>query len=313
MHRLLMMIAMCLGSLAVAGAETFPLISARQVATPPTIDGRLDEACWSGEEATAPFVAIGGAAVPFTTRGRLCWDADYLYIGLTCPEPDMALLRPRLQQGKLSPMEESIEIFLDASHDHHSYLQFRIGLQGERDTSRGTNRDFALDAHWRGAAHLGEDGWTAEAAIPFRLLEARPTPDALWGLNLNRQRVVTQAGMWTCWSDTKGGFHSPSRFGHLVFAPYAEWLTAHYRQHLAVVEEDAQQLRARYPHSTAGHADQTDGVLAQWQAFFARVQAADLPTGDACLPLYADGEKLVTASNALIDALRLAILKGGFR
>ena len=54
-----------------------------------TIDGNLTEQAWRDAEAI-PFHVPVTHAIPHTlARGRLCWDANYLYVAFESPDEDM--------------------------------------------------------------------------------------------------------------------------------------------------------------------------------------------------------------------------------
>ncbi|MBI3920744.1 MAG: hypothetical protein HY318_04935 [Armatimonadetes bacterium] len=313
MKRLLLLVAGLLiaGHVGNASASDSSLVySASKVAQPPTIDGKLDEECWQSAEQTGPFVKIGGSNSPVETRGRLCWDEGRLYIALVCGEPRMDTLRERLQRGPVAPTEESIEIFIDSDYDQFTYLQFRVGVQGERDTHRGNDMDDSLTARWRGAAAVNADNWTVEAAIPFALLGRKPSPRALWGLNLNRQRCLEPQVLWTCWSDTQGGFHSPSRFGHLVFTGYADWLQNYYGGRAADTLEELMDLMAKHH---LRYDSETRAALERLLEDFKRDVTAQNPTtASQCSPLCTSGETLLKQFKDALAGLRLEVIRNEF-
>lgn len=303
------LIAMC----AVAQAqEPFLVYAARRTPVPPALDGRLDEACWRSAEQTPPFVMIGGGPAPVETRGRLCWDARALYLAIVCHEPLMATLTDRLQRGLVAPMEESVEVFIDSDYDQFTYLQFRVGVQGERDTHRGNDPEDRLTSGWQAAVSREADHWTVEAAVPFALLAAKPSQGALWGLNLNRQRCLKPDGMWTCWSDTKGGFHSPARFGHLVFDGYARWLPSHFGVQARETGDELTKLARRYPQGASSAGDQLPALDREFADFSAAVVAARPSVGAECSALYARGQSVAAKYEEALSRLRSAVIARGF-
>ena len=303
------LIAMCAAAQA---PEPFLAYAARKTPVPPVLDGRLDEACWRSAEQTTPFVMIGGGPAPVETRGRLCWDAHFLYLAIVCPEPQMATLTDRLKRGLVAPMEESVEIFIDSDYDQFTYLQFRVGVQRERDTHRGNDPEDRLTFGWQAAVSRTADHWTVEAAIPFALLAARPSQGALWGLNFNRQRCLKPEGMWTCWSDTKGGFHSPARFGHLVFDGYARWLLSYFGAQVREAGDEVTKLARRYPRGASSAGDQLPALDREFADFSAAVVAARPSVGAECSALYARGQSVVAKHEEALARLRLAVIARGF-
>ena len=231
-----------------AAEEPWLVYAATKTETPPVVDGRLDDPCWQGIERTRPMTCIGGAAAPVATTGMACWDDKNLYLGLICPEPQMAAIRQKKAEGRLRPFDESLEIFLDAAHDYFTCHQFRVDIVGNRDTYQVTDRNKSLDDRWTGAAAQEKDRWTVELAIPWKLVASgRPDETTVWGLNLNRNRSAGSEGGWTCWSDTKGPFNSPSRFGNLVFFPYPVFLQSYFSAAFRSGYDEMEQLNRRSP------------------------------------------------------------------
>ena len=58
----------------------------------------------------------------------------------------------------------------------------------------------------------------AGASIDASALGRVPEPGAAWGFNMNRERPSSDPREYQCWSNTGGAFHTPERFGRIVFA-----------------------------------------------------------------------------------------------
>lgn len=292
--------------------EPFLVYCAGRAAETPVIDGKLTESCWQKAEETAPFVRIGGSPAPCETRGRVCWDDEHLYVAIVCPEPLMPAIQERRRARAMGFMEESTEIFVDSDYDRITYLQFRVGIQGERDTHRGNDPDDGLTDQWRGAAAIGNDAWTVEVALPFGLLGARPAPGAVWGLNLNRQRCVNPDGMYTCWSDTKGGFHSPDRFGRLLSQPFPAWLPDYCDQHAEALLGEMTAITRSYPFcqtAAAARRQALDEHRRHWrQQVTGRADSADQRA-----PLFADAQKLIAGYEESLATLRREVISRQFQ
>ncbi len=295
-----------------AAEEAVPFYAALRTSSSPVIDGILNDTCWRKAELTRSFVAIGGKEVRVKTRGMLSWDKKNLYIAFTCEEPLMEVLKERIKEGDISPFEESVEIFIDSNDDRSTYLQFRVGILGEKDSRRGYEIDRELNGKWSAAVSLNKDSWTVEAAIPFAVLGAEPLPRALWGLNLNRQRMIEVKGKWTCWSDTKGGFHSPARFGHLIFSNYSAWLNAYFGSQIDGLIREIKSLGRDYPKLTAPFQDTLAQDKKDYRDFLRKVSAANIDSGDKCTPFYNEGKSVVGKYEDAFSRLQLAVVQGEF-
>lgn len=295
-------------------AGDLPFYAALHTRETPRVDGVLDEPCWQRAEQTAPFAQIGGAAAEVPSRALACWDEGNLYVAFICSEPLMADLQARIGRGEIQPFDESIEVFLDPAHDRYSYLQLRVDVLGNRDTHRRNDPAVEVDCQWTGAAGHGVDAWTVEMAVPFAMLGPRPGADTLWSFNVNRQRMAHRGPVqWTCWSDTRGGFHSPSRFGHLVFTGYQAWLRFHFRSRLDAVEGQMGDLALRFPEVGEALSAQLR-QLDQRQAAFLEQAAADEFGGEEdCRSLFDRGEALLAEYGQALDEMRLVVIRDVLR
>ncbi len=176
------------------GAERAPRRArATRAATPPGIDGRLDEALWQSAEPIGELVQVepvAGVAPSETSDVRILYDADFLYVGLRFfdrePEKIIASTRERDQQ---LDADDRFKLVLDTFHDHRSAFYFVMNSAGSKsdalinDNGRDFNRRW--DGIWYGAARADELGWSAELAIPFKTLSFR-ADGGVWGFNLER-------------------------------------------------------------------------------------------------------------------------------
>ena len=100
--------------------------TAYRVQTPPTIDGKLDEACWQQAPRSPSFRdLISGEATPYDTRAAVVWDEQFLYIGYWIEEPDV---RAHLTERDAPIYKDNdVELFI-AGQD--AYYEFEINALG---------------------------------------------------------------------------------------------------------------------------------------------------------------------------------------
>ena len=184
----------------------------------PVLDGKLDDAVWQQAPLVSGFTVLDtDKLVSPQTSFRLLWDDKHLYLGVRCDEPQM---------GKVSLMRyahdehavfghETVELFVDPNHTHDLYYQLAFTVtgslyDGEREAT-----------FWNSGAkvktHLGGTFWSAEVAVPWEPLKARPEPGKVVGFNVNRDHNVGEKAYAT-WARVQGGFHDPVRFAHLVLS-----------------------------------------------------------------------------------------------
>ena len=202
------------------------LISIPQVTVPmtssaPVIDGRLDDPAWQrAAKVTLDYTNLGAAASQ-PTEMYLAYDTENLYIAFRCCERELSKIKAEVAEHD-GPVfyEDSVEIFLDIRADSRDYYEFAINARAAKyDAHTG---DAGFDPAWQAAAGREQDAWTAEMSVPFSAFKLSCSPaGGIWRVNFCRNRAVMQSGSdaeHLCWSPTYGSFHTPIRFGKLVFA-----------------------------------------------------------------------------------------------
>jgi len=296
-----------------APAGTLRIHSATRVKKPPRIDGQLTEPCWrKGDWAERFACVITKSGKPdAATRARFLFDGKNLYVGIECREPSMAALRERIAAGPPGRFADEAEVFLEEDRGSGDYHQFMVDSDGSR--YEGHRYDGDWTCKWQSAVRLGPDRYTVEIAIPFSSLGASaPGPGTAWGMNVCRGRSVAEPSELSCWSDTRGGFHAPNRFGLLIFAPYAEWLAGHLDEASRPLLAEMQKLCRQYPRSSATVAERVSRAGALPDRFRAELPAA-IETEEAALKWYGRADALFDELGGLLQKLRLAIIAGEFR
>ena len=150
--------------------------------------------------------------------------------------------------------------------------------------------------------------------MPFAMLESEPGVTTLWSFNVNRQRLAHGGPVqWTCWSDTKGGFHSPSRFGCLVFTEYRAWLRFHFRGRIDGEEQRMGRLALRFPEVGDQLLAELKRLDQEQAAFFERLSARQFRGEQDCRALFDQGTALVNRYGQSLGEMRLTVLRDVLR
>ncbi len=232
-------LGLCIQGCTCEGPRTdIPVYRAPRASSPPTIDGRLDDAAWRDAPSTQPFVntMTGDPAGP-RTSAKITWDAENLYVAF---EVEDDFLKSELSGHDPHLWEQdTVEIMVDPDGDGRNYFELQLSPTEQvfdtRYDSRRVPQPFGhtdWDSGMRGATVVrgtvnddGDDeGYTAELAIPWSAFYAGSPPAnppaagdtwrvALYVLDARRQG---QGGVG--WSPPLvGDFHVPERFGRVVF------------------------------------------------------------------------------------------------
>jgi len=182
----------------------------RKAATPPVIDGTLDEPGWQVAAWTTDFVDIEGAAKPkprFRTRVKMLWDDKFLYLAAELEEPHVwATLT---NHDSVIFHDPDFEVFIDPTGHTQPYYELEINAMN-------TTWDLRLDKPYQdngkaadaweiagaksavridGTLNQPDDsdkGWTVELAFPWTAFAERtrlanpPKEGEQWRINFSR-------------------------------------------------------------------------------------------------------------------------------
>ena len=163
-----------------------------RTATPPTIDGLLNDPVWRN----APFIEDMHQFRPADhveptqkTTVYLLYDDDYLYVAGRMWDTNPEEIRARsLAQGQSVRWDDTLDIIIDPFNNNRTGYEFQVNPNAVRsdamfETATRINRDW--EGIWHAVSNIDSEGWTTEVAIPFKTLNFDPqNPD--WGFTLER-------------------------------------------------------------------------------------------------------------------------------
>lgn len=211
-----------------------PSYAASRAASPPAIDGRLDDAVWRGAAVTERFVhTMSGERADPGSTARIAWDDDALYVAFEVEDDwlrcDLSGHDPHLWE------QDTVEIMVDPDGDGRSYFEMQLSPTDQvfdtRYASRRVPQPFGItswDSGLRGAASVrgtvnddgADEGYVAELAIPWSAFTGHPPPRAgdEWRVALYVLDVRPDGWRGVGWSPPLvGDFHVPDRFGRVRF------------------------------------------------------------------------------------------------
>jgi len=173
----------------VAGNTVRPV----RIDEPPDIDGRLDEAWWSGIDPVTDFRQLdpnAGAPITERTEVRIAYDDEFLYFGVRAfdSEPDKIMARVFERDSDLDA-DDSISIGIDSLNDNRTGFGFQtnvLGAQRDLQFTEAGAINMPWDTIWYSAGNIDELGYTLEIAIPFFALRFQPAEEVEMGLLLER-------------------------------------------------------------------------------------------------------------------------------
>ena len=157
-----------------------------------SVDGKLDEPDWAAATPSSEILQREphpGQPATEKTELRLLYDADNLYVGVTCfdAEPKKIIATRMARDSDLAD-DDRVEILVDTFHDRRNAFYFATNPIGALvDGLIIENGDFNRnwDAIWHVRTQRFDGGWRAEFALPFKSLGFHAGA-ASWGFNFSR-------------------------------------------------------------------------------------------------------------------------------
>jgi hypothetical protein len=188
--------------------------------TPPVIDGKLDDACWSQANVTTDFTDYRIEHLAREqTFVRVLYDDENLYIAFECIEPDPNRIVGVERKYDQSLREEDIVTAkFDTFHDHRCTYIFAVNTLGTRYDARmglfDRRDDDTWGCDWSAACTVEKDRWFAEMAIPIANMLFDRKDAVTWGLNFYRREKARQESSYWCYRNSRAQY--PREFGHLT-------------------------------------------------------------------------------------------------
>ncbi len=188
--------------------------------TPPVIDGKLDEACWSKANVATDFTDYRiEQLAKEQTLVRILYDDEYLYIAFECMEPDPnSIVGVERKYDQSLREEDYVTVRLDTFHDHRCAYTFGVNTLGTRYDARMGLLDYYDDdtwgCDWLVACTVEKDRWFAEMAIPICNMLFDRKDAVTWGLNFYRsEKSIPERSYW-CYRNSRARYSR--EFGHLT-------------------------------------------------------------------------------------------------
>ncbi len=204
-----------------APAEDRPRLELRRVATPPTIDGRLDDEAWQGT--TLPLTEwltynpLNGEKLTQQTEVRAGYDERYLYFAFHCVDPEPDKVRSTISRRDSMFDDDWVGLSLDSVGNGQSSYDLFInpaGVQGDILTTPSAGENSAPDFVWDSAGRRTPEGYDVEMRIPLTTIRFKSGPEVRMGILFWRR--VSRLGMSASWPVVPAGRSFLERHAMLV-------------------------------------------------------------------------------------------------
>lgn len=158
------------------------------------VDGSLDEPDWERAAPAEGFVQhepYDGSPATERTTVRALYDDRCIYVGVKAYDSEPGKIVGHLTRRDNDSPSDWIYIGFDSYNDKRSAFMFGVNAAGTKQDVfffNDTESDGNWDAVWDVGTRVGEDGWTAEFAIPWSQLRFANNCDThSWGFQAGRQ------------------------------------------------------------------------------------------------------------------------------
>jgi hypothetical protein len=174
-------------------------------ATPPKIDGHLDDPVWQTAAKLENFRQLEpneGQLATEPTEVYLGYDADNLYIGARCHDSEPSkIVTTTLTHDSEMTYDDTIQVLLDTYRDGRSAFLFTTNSGGVQVDALVRNEGELINLDWDGIwtvqGSRDAGGWSTEIAIPWRTLRFPDKSVQEWGFVV--ERLVARKQERTYW------------------------------------------------------------------------------------------------------------------
>jgi hypothetical protein len=185
-------------------------LRAVRIATPPTLDGILDDEAWSGNplplDVWMSYNPMRGEAAAEKTQVWVGYDAEAVYFAFRCIDTQADKIRTTISRRDNAFSDDWVGVSLDSSRGgqlaYHLFVN-PSGIQMDALQSGLTGEDFAPDWVWQSAGHVSADGWSAEIRVPLENIRFRSGADVRMGVLFWRR--LSRTGVSTSWPEMPSG------------------------------------------------------------------------------------------------------------
>jgi hypothetical protein len=162
--------------------EVVPVLT--KAATPPVIDGILDDVAWTTALKYDGFKTLKpdyGKDASQKTEAYIAYDAENFYFAFRCYDNEPSKIKAAVSKRDNIFQDDIVFINLDTFNDRQSAFVFMVnplGIQGDGTLTVSGNLESSFDTVWYSKGRIDDQGWTAEARIPLKSIRF-PSRDVL--------------------------------------------------------------------------------------------------------------------------------------
>ncbi len=173
-----------------------------------TLDGKLDEPCWSKAVHISNFTQrelTEGAPPTERTEVAVVYNTNNLYIGFWGYDSDPSkLIANRMNRDFRWSGDDNFEMVISTFNDKRNGYMFVTNPNGARAdvliSEDGAGFNMSWNGVWDVRTTVTDEGWFAEFVIPFTTLKFPKKQAQAWGINFERNiRRKREQVLWQGW------------------------------------------------------------------------------------------------------------------
>ncbi len=211
---------------------TRPVYRVMRAQQPIKIDGKLGDSAWAAASPISFVNDRDGSSSGIRTEAKILYDNNFLYFAFR--NTDENIWATMTKRDAHLWEEEVDEVFVQADPAQRSYIEIEVNPLGtvfdayfldvgkpvHYESWNSEKLKWAVGVQGTVDGKPGDKEWTCEIALPLEDVVTAPhlppPPGDRWRVNLYRvEKLPSPAKL--AWSPTYKSFHTPERFGEIVF------------------------------------------------------------------------------------------------
>src|SRR5512134_1432498 len=185
-------------------------VTAARLATPPRIDGLLEDDAWQGPALPLgewlTYNPLNGDKLAQTTEVRAAYDDAYIYFAFRCLDPEPDKVRSTFSRRDQVWNDDWVGLSLDSVGNGQSSYDLFVnpaGVQMDILTTPSAGENTAPDFVWDSAGRRTAEGYDVEIRLPLTTIRFKSGSEVSMGILFWRR--VSRLGMSASWPDVPAG------------------------------------------------------------------------------------------------------------
>jgi hypothetical protein len=207
-----------------ASRQTIRTLEPAKIATPPVLDGSLDDEAWKTaaviDDVWITYNPVNGSELPQSTRAYMAYDDQNLYFAFYCRDTQPDLIKTSLTKRDGIFEDDWVGLSIDTVGGKKYGYEFFVNPSGaQADIFRtGDMEDASTDWVWYSAGKIVSDGYIVEIRQPLKSIRFASGNDVRMGVIFWRR--VSRLGMSGSWpqlvpGQSMGGSQAEVRIAEL--------------------------------------------------------------------------------------------------